>query len=246
MIFCNEYGSVDFWSHITKDHKIPDIKNVAVTLSGGIDSAFIMFMLCEFISKNNLNIKVMPFTGVDTLRPANIWYAREVALYFEEKYPTIEFLPHYEFSYDHEPNNTMMKRNAHRVHEWNLYKDQNIQVFLCGKSANPPDDEAKKFGLYVDREAERDTDTGDQYKIFTRISDNEEQNRWIYRPLAFMHKKFIAECFKEHNLIDDLFPLTASCIGYANTTKNFSEPCKTCWWCKEKHWAFGMYDGGAQ
>lgn len=246
MIFENKYGKVDFWSHLHQDENLPLIKNVAVTLSGGVDSAFVMFMLCEFISKNDLDINVMPFTGSDNLRPTNIWYAREIALYFEEKYPSINFLKHYEFSYEHEPNNTNMKRDAHRIHEWHLYKNQNIQIFLCGKSANPPDDEAKEFGLYVDRESERDTDTGDQYKIFTRTQYNGELNRWIYRPLAFMHKKFIAECFKEHDLLTDLFPITASCIGYANTTNNFSEPCKTCWWCKEKHWSFGMYDGGIQ
>ena len=52
-----------------------------------------------------------------------------------------------------------------------------------------------------------------------------------------MHKRFIAECFKDNDLIKDLFPLTASCIGYADTTNFFTEPCKECWWCIEKEWA---------
>ncbi len=244
MIFSNQYGEVDFWSHLKTYRNIPKIKNVAVTLSGGVDSALVMFMLCEYITKNKLDIKIMPFTGIDNLRPANIWYAKEISAYFEEKYSNLNFFPHYEFRYDHQPNNTEMKRNAHRMHEWNLYKEQNIQIFLCGKSANPPNDEAKKYGLYKNREAERDIDLGDQSKIFTRISYKGEYNRWIYRPLAFMHKRFIAECFKDNDLIKDLFPLTASCIGYADTTNFFTEPCKECWWCKEKYWAFGMYDGG--
>ena len=60
----------------------------------------------------------------------------------------------------------------------------------------------------------------------------------------FVNKKFIAQCYKDYNLMDKLYPLTASCIGYADTTNYFTEPCKTCWWCKEKLWAFGSYDGG--
>ena len=43
--------------------------------------------------------------------------------------------------------------------------------------------------------------------------------------------------------MDELFPITASCVAYAKKTNHFSEPCKECWWCREKKWAFGMYDG---
>ena len=41
----------------------------------------------------------------------------------------------------------------------------------------------------------------------------------------------------------ELFPITASCVGYAKETDYFTKPCKVCWWCREKKWAFGMYDG---
>ena len=46
------------------------------------------------------------------------------------------------------------------------------------------------------------------------------------------------------NLMDDLFPLTMSCIGFEKETNYFTEPCKKCYWCHEKKWAFGCYDGG--
>ena len=138
-----------------------------------------------------------------------------------------------------------MKRKQHVIHERKLYADQDIKLWLCGKSANPPIEEVgEKSFLVKDREVERDTSLGDQYKIFTRIQRDGVYNRWLYRPLAFMHKKFMAEEYKKHNLMEELFPLTASCIGYAEKTNHFSGPCKVCWWCKEKKWAFGMYDGG--
>lgn len=246
MIYSNKYGQITFWDipDIHNDLDLQDMKKVAVTLSGGIDSAFVMFMLCEKITELNLNLSVLPFTGVDKLRPTNEWNAREIALLFKEKYPNIKFLEHYVFKYDHEPNNTWMKRRAHINHERKLYAEEDIRLWCCGKSANPPKNEAVKYNLQCDREEERDTNIGDNSKVFTRVHRDGVYNRRIYRPLAFMHKRFIAEEYKKHNLMNDLFPLTASCIGYANTTNNFSEPCKKCWWCKEKKWAFGMYDGG--
>ena len=44
--------------------------------------------------------------------------------------------------------------------------------------------------------------------------------------------------------MDNLFPITWSCISYGDKTDYWTHPCKTCWWCKEKLWAFGSYDGG--
>ena len=247
MIYSNQYGKVDFWNipAITEDPELSQTKKVAVTLSGGVDSSFVMFMLCEKIKELKLDLQVLPFTGVDKLRPTNEWNAREIALLFKEMYPEVNFMDHYVFKYDHEPNNTSMKRKQHVIHERKLYAEQDIKLWLCGKSANPPIEEVgEKSFLVKDREVERDTSLGDQYKIFTRIQRDGVYNRWLYRPLAFMHKKFMAEEYKKHNLMEELFPLTASCIGYAEKTNHFSGPCKVCWWCKEKKWAFGMYDGG--
>ena len=51
-----------------------------------------------------------------------------------------------------------------------------------------------------------------------------------------MQKKAIAAGYEEHDLMDDLFPLTKSCVDRNKT------PCFKCFWCYEKHWAFGMYD----
>ena len=112
MIYKNEYGEITFWD-IEEIKKIENLKRVAVTLSGGVDSSFVMFMLCEKIKEKKLDIEVVPFTGIDKLRPTNEWYAREISSYFKSKYPEVKFLDHYTFKYDHSPGNTLMKRRAH-------------------------------------------------------------------------------------------------------------------------------------
>ena len=55
-------------------------------------------------------------------------------------------------------------------------------------------------------------------------------------------KKDFANLYETHNLMSSLFPYTASCTGTSERTNNFTEPCRECFWCKEKYWAFNMYD----
>ena len=54
--------------------------------------------------------------------------------------------------------------------------------------------------------------------------------------LSSYDKKWVAQKYIEKNL-QDLFPHTVSCV------KNVSSPCKKCWWCAEKYWAFKAFDG---
>ena len=56
-----------------------------------------------------------------------------------------------------------------------------------------------------------------------------------YRPFINDTKKAIAELYNKHNL-ESLSKLTISCEAVEPP-----RPCKECWWCKEKHWAFGYY-----
>ena len=66
-------------------------------------------------------------------------------------------------------------------------------------------------------------------------------NAYLIRPWANVDKKYIYEQYVKHKLLDTLEPLTWSCIAYAEDTNFFTEPCKRCYWCKEKHWGFGKY-----
>ena len=56
-------------------------------------------------------------------------------------------------------------------------------------------------------------------------------------PLISYTKRELALLYKDYGLMEDLFPVTVSCIG------DEPYPCKNCWWCLEKHDAFGMFDG---
>ena len=76
-----------------------------------------------------------------------------------------------------------------------------------------------------------------------RTPYHERNDKPFYCRLEYLDKRFVAEMYEQFNLMDNLFPITASCVEYADKTDYFTKPCKKCWWCREKKWAFGAYDG---
>lgn len=59
-------------------------------------------------------------------------------------------------------------------------------------------------------------------------------------PFSDITKLIIANWYKRYNLMDIIFPYTVSCTRTGHG--DMSMPCYECWWCKEKHHAFGLYD----
>ena len=64
-----------------------------------------------------------------------------------------------------------------------------------------------------------------------------------YKPFVNVNKKFLAGLYEQENIMD-LHNITESCTGFPKDTNWFTEPCKRCFWCYERKWAFGSYDGG--
>ena len=97
MIYSNEFGTVNFFDEYPE---LYSKKNIGINLSGGVDSAFLLFILCKKIKTNNLNIKIIPITGVDYERPLNIFHARTIVKLFEKKFKMNNvFEKHEEFWY---------------------------------------------------------------------------------------------------------------------------------------------------
>lgn len=240
MIISNEYGRVDFMDEYPQ---LLQRKRIGINLSAGTDSAFLMYSTLKKIQQDGLNISVVPITGVDVKRPVNEWHAREIVIYLNELFPDVEISEH-QFNYydkDHEKD----KPNKHKEHEKKLFLKGVIDTLFHGVTANPDEQTMKEMGFYANREIKRDNNKTnfisheDRKPTGNKYSDN---FMW-YAPFASVNKKFIAEEYRKNELMNELFPMTASCVGYAKHTNFWTEPCKECWWCKEKKWAFGMYDG---
>lgn len=235
MIYTSSIGDLAFWD--LYESQLNKFKKIGINLSAGTDSALVLFMTCrELIHRGKTDVTIIPITGVDVERPTNEWNAGEIVLLMKEKFPKIKFGEHQINKY--RKLNSKDKTRNHVEHENRLRNEGVIDVLFHGRTANPPEDIAKKHNLLSNRETRRDVHGN------YRIPYHENHGKPFYCPMEYLDKRFVAEQYYKLNLMEDLFPITASCIAHTSDTKFFTEPCKKCWWCREKKWAFNMYDGG--
>ena len=232
------------------DIDIPEgIKNIGINVSGGADSALVTFLLCKLITDYNLDYKIIPMTGIELNRPFNADSAEEIINIIRARWSNVSFAEHNFFEYIvpsdvHGRIRYDLKAEAHRSNELKLFDNGTIDIILAGISQNPPwKDLPEDHPLRAKREKDREANNGYLEKHLSGGRERDGIKLLYHRPLYKSDKKRVAELYHKYNMMDDIFPLTASCIGQAKATNFFTKPCKKCWWCHEKHWAFGMYDG---
>lgn len=106
---------------------------------------------------------------------------------------------------------------------WNGVHEGNEDLLITrGTTRNPPINEMD----------------GDQSDRAWELPEMDTWDGKEWKPFINMHKRDLALLYKEYSL-DWLFELTVSCIGHFENTANFTKSCNQCWWCAERHWAFG-------
>ena len=50
---------------------LEDTDKIAISMSGGLDSSLLAYLLCKEISDKNKNTKVYPLHGIDNTRPTS-------------------------------------------------------------------------------------------------------------------------------------------------------------------------------
>jgi len=188
-----------------------------VAVSGGTDSALALFLVCEYVLKNKLEneVQIKPTHGFDNTR--KVAYspaaADRVIEYMRKRFPTVNIHKTHHFEYN---NVTQNKHDYHRLEFNKLRKDFGWdQKIIYGGTKQPE---------HFDSPSKNDVRKGSEY---------EDPYMDLLRPYD---KKWVAKMYYEKEL-EDIFPYTVSCIA------DFKTPCKKCWWCKEKYWAFNAYDG---
>lgn len=213
------------------------ISTVGVWVSGGADSALMLYLLCKQIVDNNLPIKVQPCT-VDYKRPyQNIGY--NIAIKVKEILDcddTILTPQVYNPVGDTVWTPDELKQQFKDINRVN-FANRHIQVLYTGTTLNPPVNiqEQFEYGVLQDIEAIRGRDVPKQIKKYsTHEIDNQTFEFIEIRPFLETDKQGIGNLYKEHNLMDNLFPLTRSCEDLNTVTGH----CGHCWWCEERFWGF--------
>ena len=106
--------------------------------------------------------------------------------------------------------------------------DKNIIGKLyTGVTANPPASIANLF-----------CDNADNTEQTSRDPTVHRGVLWqnLCLPFTNIDKKKISEMYSELGLIDTLFPHTRSCE--IKNAIEYYDHCNNCWWCKERNWGF--------
>lgn len=218
-----------------------NVKKLGWSGSGGLDSSLAMFYVLTYITQNNLEdlITIYPLTGVDKRRPTNKFDIVDIMNLFKEKFPKVQWAePTFWDNTREWVNGELLRKiDKDRVKLKEYALEYGLQMILNGRTSNPPMEVIESFGSEYEEDRSHDRDRD----ILYNPEDPEYSYFWWYRPWENCDKKFIGHFYKENNLLEDLYPLTWSCVEYALKTKYFTEPCGECYWCKEKEWGFGTY-----
>lgn len=231
-----------FYNHDkTQSVTIPDLSKydvINLAMSGGADSALLAYLFAKQIVDDNLKAVIIPVTRVrpyPAIAPRN-WNVWRTAAIMSKITLLLGKDVFQEHQIEHPVQQTKMNAEEEKAYNLEIWLrlekkfkfDQKKEwAYFNGVSKNPSDDEMKDNRMYND----------------DRCKDR-DQNQAVphpLRPLGMIDKKFLAEIYQQLGIIDTLFPLTYSCEGDHEITKNYMLHCDNCWWCHERFWAFGRY-----
>ena len=193
--------------------KLNNYKSLGLALSGGIDSALLLYYLL------NQGYKVKCYTLVDKDNDNNIRPAIDVMDLIEEKTgKTIENFEFIKYKKDHKRG----KREKMVEVYTNLFNSGKIDCILTG---------ATQYLKNVD----------DKWNQSDKLKPTD--TKWMkgdgtyitYRPFLSHDKSWIKKGCDANALTDDLVKSTISCV------RAKSYPCEDCLWCTEKYTVFGCY-----
>mgnify|MGYP006125926275 CR=1 FL=1 len=211
---------------------------ILVNCSGGADSAIVLYMVVDYLMKNNrTNATVSAATCANDFK--HRWNARKAAdviNWIIAHTGFANFDMHYTYYRD--------KQNTEYFHEIESRLGQagQAQIIIGGLTNNPVVEASVRDinNIEVDLIATgmSDRNVGDAEKDLDYGS-----NSAFYKPFHKVDKKFVASMYNQYDVMP-LFDLTRSCevIPEGEFDPEFEEkPCGECWWCLERKWAFGRW-----
>lgn len=203
-----------------ENHSI-DIKDkpIGLSFSAGIDSTLLLYLLAKQVT-----VDIHLFTVVVNDRSYNTMkYSADVLSYISSRFPDINLIQHNHLITDTSSGiNRLFEMPNKYLREYKI-----IGTMFTGINAIPKKEDIDlgwpPKGSY-------------EYNIRNPYANRsiKFQDNW-YCPFTMLNKKNIAEIYCNEN-IEDLAKLTNSC-----STDYEDFPCKKCFACKEKYWAFGYY-----
>jgi hypothetical protein len=209
-------------------------QDIAVMISDGPDSALVLYLMAKYIDELNLHDShtILPIhyhcVNINRQYPYDsTTIVVKVLDVIRALFPKVYiFNPHIKEYFDLNTKEVCINKRFY----WKEYKERLIECgfvdsILMGGISDPYDEEPT-----VDP-----SDVLDD-PILKRSHEKHKG------PLMMADKRFVGWCYRKFNLMDNLFPLTITCV-FPDDKGN---PCKKCSGCQEKYYGFGCYDKGAK
>lgn len=226
-----------------------NFKKIAISVSGGADSALLSYLLCNHITNSklqNIEIHIINHTRCWKTKPWQKYDALKVFDYLQKTFGELTFFKHTNFI---APDLEYAVSGPTLVDEYKkLVSGDNIQIrafseYICyhndidayynAVTSNPKNVDFKGI-------PSRDIEPSDNNKHLRLML---HMQKYAIHPFRFLDKKHIYKQYVELGLYD-LWNITRSCEGtftdidYTNYIPYQTVPvCHTCFWCKEREWS---------
>lgn len=217
---------------------IPGTRKIVFKISGGADSAILLYILAKYKNDYNPNISFALASSVNENLPYQEIFAKQVIEFVNSRYSLGD--------YEHHVNNNR-GGEFYTVDQDALtfplrqtpYGDPIKDVVQwMGITCNPPVEAMQAHDMYTDdRVFDRDKGHENNYPI--KEIEIEPGVYSFNRPFMQHDKQGVAELYTTFGVLDELFPLTRSC---EDATTDFSHHCGKCWFCLERKWGYGVLD----
>lgn len=229
-------------------------RSIAISVSGGADSALLAYLLSKHVADNNLKTKIYFISNIRMweTRPWQRYDSLKVFEYIKTLFPTIEYHRHENFIPPELETASIGKiipdakqgfKGGDQILTVSfanyVCRRENINAWYAALTKNP-------LVSIPDAPDNRDEDfTGNIDELFLNY-----KGVFVIHPFKYKTKETIINLYKDLNILD-LLKQTRSCEGDKNSAPEvFGEldfysyvpyqnvpTCNKCFWCKEREWA---------
>jgi hypothetical protein len=210
----------------------PAWRNIAVSLSGGCDSAMLTYQLCTILE--NTTIHIISHIRMWKTRPWQRYDSLKVFNYFVKKFPNIKFVRHEGFIPPDFEGLQLGPKTGNQITSRSYAEyiciKEGVSAYYSGDTLNPKD----IIGGPIDRNIES--------SAMQHV--REHMGGLACQPYSTVQKDYVLSQYKKFGLWD-LYNITRSCEGefadidYTNyVPEQYVPTCGECFWCKERAWAF--------